>query len=99
MLPVPRIVEFIAELHNITVQEGEDATFKCVVSPEDTELVWRLDGKLLTPSERFVVSSNGLCHMLCIHTCRVSDSSTVAASAEGLLSEANLRVQGEKTRN
>ncbi|XP_062312299.1 obscurin-like protein 1 isoform X11 [Osmerus eperlanus] len=94
---IPRIVEFIAELHNITVQEGEDATFKCVVSPEDTELVWRLDGKLLTPSERFVVSSNGLCHMLCIHTCRVSDSSTVTASAEGLLSDANLRVQEEQT--
>ncbi|XP_014019370.1 obscurin-like protein 1 isoform X9 [Salmo salar] len=92
----PPIVEFIAELHNITVLEGEDATFKCVVSPEDTLLVWSLNGRPIAPNERFVISSNGLCHMLCIYNCQVSDCATVTAEAEGLVSEANLQVQEQQ---
>ncbi|KAM4608671.1 obscurin-like protein 1 [Polymixia lowei] len=92
----PRIVEFIAELHNITVREGENAIFKCVVSPEDTQLVWRLNAKQVPQNERFVISSNGLCHMLCIRNCKVSDSTRVTADAEGLVSEANLQVQEQQ---
>ncbi|KAM9483876.1 obscurin isoform 16-T20 [Salvelinus alpinus] len=92
----PPIVEFIAELHNITVLEGEDATFKCVVSPEDTQLVWSLNGRPVAPNERFVISSNGLCHMLCIYNSQVSDCATVTAKAEGLVSEANLQVQEQQ---
>ncbi|XP_059198931.1 obscurin-like protein 1 [Centropristis striata] len=92
----PRVVEFIAELRNITVCEGEDAVFKCVVSPEDTQLVWRLNGKQVARNERTVISSNGLCHMLCIHNCMVSDSGRVTADAEGLLSEAELQIQEQQ---
>uniref|UniRef100_UPI0037E77869 obscurin-like protein 1 n=1 Tax=Semicossyphus pulcher TaxID=241346 RepID=UPI0037E77869 len=92
----PRVVEFIAELRNITVCEGEDAVFKCVVSPEDTQLVWRLNGKQVALNERTLISSNGLCHMLCIHNCMVSDSARVTADAEGLVSEAELQVQEQQ---
>ncbi|CAL8266125.1 unnamed protein product [Lota lota] len=93
----PRTVEFIAELHNITVREGEDATFKCVISPEDTRLEWRLNGERVPEDERFVVTSNGLCHTFCIKKCRVSDSAKVTADAEGLvMSKANLQVQEQQ---
>ncbi|XP_008299427.1 obscurin isoform X6 [Stegastes partitus] len=92
----PRVVEFIAELRNITVCEGEDAIFKCVVSPEDTKLAWRLNGKQVALNERTVISSNGLCHMLCINNCMVSDSGRVTADAEGLVSEAELQVQEQQ---
>ncbi|XP_010790538.1 obscurin-like protein 1 [Notothenia coriiceps] len=92
----PRVVEFIAELRNITVREGEDAVFKCVVSPEDTHLVWRQNGKQVAPNERTVISSNGLCHMLCIHNCMVSDSGRVTADAEGTVSEAELHIQEQQ---
>ncbi|TMS06899.1 Obscurin-like protein 1 [Larimichthys crocea] len=95
-IEIPRVVEFIAELRNITVCEGEDAVFKCVVSPEDTRLVWRLNGKQVALNERTVISSNGLCHMLCIHNCMVSDSGRVTADAEGLVSETELQVQAEE---
>ncbi|XP_036397353.1 obscurin isoform X5 [Megalops cyprinoides] len=90
---MPRIVEFIAELHNTTVLEGEDATFKCVVSPEDVQLVWKMDGEHIFPSEKFRMSSNGLCHMLHILNCNVTDTSKVTAEAEGVVSKANLQVQ------
>uniref|UniRef100_A0A3Q3ENL4 Ig-like domain-containing protein n=1 Tax=Labrus bergylta TaxID=56723 RepID=A0A3Q3ENL4_9LABR len=92
----PCLVEFIAELRNTTVREGEDAVFKCVVSPEDTRLVWRLNGKQVAVNERTPISSNGLCHMLCIHNCRVSDSARVTADASGLVSEAELQVQEQQ---
>uniref|UniRef100_A0A8B9H1J2 Obscurin-like protein 1 n=1 Tax=Astyanax mexicanus TaxID=7994 RepID=A0A8B9H1J2_ASTMX len=89
----PQIVEFIAELHNVTVMEGEDATFKCVVSPEDAKLVWCMNGWPITSSERFNISSNGLCHMLHINNCQVSDSCKLTAEAEGVISKAILQVQ------
>uniref|UniRef100_A0A3B5QHC0 Obscurin like cytoskeletal adaptor 1b n=1 Tax=Xiphophorus maculatus TaxID=8083 RepID=A0A3B5QHC0_XIPMA len=94
-IETPRVVEFIAELRNITIREGEDAVFKCVVSPADTTLVWRLNGKDVALNERTAVSCNGLCHMLCISSCLVSESGTVTADAEGLESAAELTVQGE----
>ncbi|XP_028846713.1 obscurin-like protein 1 isoform X10 [Denticeps clupeoides] len=89
----PRVVEFVAELHNVTVMEGEDATFKCVVSPEDAKLDWCINGKLVAPDQKFNISSTGLCHMLHIHNCQVTDSAKVTAEAEGLISKANLHVQ------
>ncbi|XP_075958920.1 obscurin-like protein 1 [Anarhichas minor] len=91
-----RVVEFIADLRNITVCEGEDAVFKCVVSPEDTRLVWRLNGKQVALTKRTVISRNGLCHMLCIHNCMVSDSGRVTADAEGSVSEAELQIQEQQ---
>ncbi|XP_078795465.1 obscurin-like protein 1 isoform X23 [Oryzias latipes] len=92
----PRVVEFIAELRDVTIREGEDAVFKCVVSPADTKLVWNLTGKQVALNERTVISRNGLCHMLCISNCIVSDSCRVTADAEGLVSEAELQVQEQQ---
>ncbi|XP_051937933.1 obscurin-like protein 1 isoform X5 [Hippocampus zosterae] len=94
----PRVVEFIAELCNITVCEREDAVFRCVVSPADAHLVWLLNGKPVDPNERAVVSSNGLCHSLCLRNCTLSDRGTVTADAEGLLSKAELQVQEQQVR-
>ncbi|KAK9969102.1 hypothetical protein ABG768_027305 [Culter alburnus] len=90
---IPRIVEFIAELHTITVMEGEDATFKCVVSPEDAKLAWFRNGQLISSNDKFNISSNGLCHMLHINNCQVSDSCKLTAEAEGVISRAILQVQ------
>ncbi|XP_076120427.1 obscurin [Alosa pseudoharengus] len=89
----PRIVEFIAELHNITLMEGEDATFRCVLSPEDVKLEWCMNGKPIVADEKFTMSSSGLSHTLHIHNCQVGDTSRVTAEAEGVVSKASLRVQ------
>ncbi|XP_012689426.2 obscurin-like protein 1 isoform X8 [Clupea harengus] len=89
----PRVVEFIAELHNITVMEGEDATFKCVLSPEDAKLVWCMNDKPIVADERFTMSSSSLSHTLHIHNCQVTDTSRVTAEAEGVVSKASLQVQ------
>uniref|UniRef100_A0A8D2ZFD3 Obscurin like cytoskeletal adaptor 1a n=1 Tax=Scophthalmus maximus TaxID=52904 RepID=A0A8D2ZFD3_SCOMX len=75
---VPRVVEFLTELHNTTVLEGEDATFKCVVSPEDVQLVWFMDNEAISLGDRFQATQNGLCHTLVIKKCQVLDSYCIA---------------------
>ncbi|XP_065416481.1 obscurin-like protein 1 isoform X1 [Chrysemys picta bellii] len=90
---VPRVVEIISELHNLTVLEGDDATFKCLVSPDDVALTWQLNGQAVTNCERLVVTRNGLCHALTVQQCQLGDAGTVTARAEGLVSTARLSVQ------
>ncbi|XP_027867263.1 obscurin-like protein 1a [Xiphophorus couchianus] len=90
---MPRVVEFLTELHNTTVLEGEDATFKCVVSPEDVSLLWLMDNEPMTLGDRFQVSRNGLCHTLVIKKCQMIDCSRITAEAEGKMSKASLKVQ------
>ncbi|XP_072301439.1 obscurin isoform X4 [Eucyclogobius newberryi] len=88
----PRVVEFIAGLRNVTLREGEDAVFKCVVSPEDVALVWQINGRAPS-SQRATATRNGTCHTLRLCQCGVCDSGTVSANAEGQVSSAELQVQ------
>ncbi|NXW40578.1 OBSL1 protein, partial [Nyctiprogne leucopyga] len=90
---VPRVVEIITELQSLTVLEGEDATFKCLVSPEDVAVTWQLNGQPVVPGERLVVTRSGLCHSLTLRQCQPGDAATVMANAEGLVSTARLSVQ------
>ncbi|XP_059708906.1 obscurin-like protein 1 isoform X2 [Haemorhous mexicanus] len=90
---VPRVVEIIIELQNLTVLEGEEATFKCLVSPEDVAVTWQLNGQPVVPSERLLVTRSGLCHSLTLRQCQTGDAGTVTANAEGLVSTARLSVQ------
>ncbi|CAI5638349.1 unnamed protein product [Oreochromis niloticus] len=90
---MPRVIEFLTELHNTTVLEGEDATFKCVVSPEDVQLVWLMDNEPITLGDRFQATHNGLCHTLVIKKCQMLDCSKITAEAEGQMSKASLKVQ------
>ncbi|XP_059184069.1 obscurin-like protein 1a [Centropristis striata] len=92
-IEVPRVVEFLTELHNTTVLEGEDATFKCVVSPEDVQLVWLMDNEAINLGDRFQAHQNGLCHTLVIKKCQMLDCSKITAEAEGQLTKASLKVQ------
>ncbi|KAJ8003890.1 hypothetical protein DPEC_G00153090 [Dallia pectoralis] len=90
---MPRVVEFLTDLHNVMVLEGEDATFKCVVSPEDVQLEWMMDGEPVVMGDRFQATQNGLCRTLVIKSCRILDSSKITAEAEGNFSKATLKVQ------
>ncbi|XP_055669080.1 obscurin-like protein 1 [Falco peregrinus] len=90
---VPRVVEIITELQSLTVLEGEDATFKCLVSPEDVAVTWQLNGQPVATNERLLVTRSGLCHSLTLQQCQLGDAGTVTANAEGLVSTARLSVQ------
>ncbi|XP_028325054.1 obscurin-like protein 1a [Gouania willdenowi] len=90
---MPRVVEFLTELHNTTVLEGEDAIFKCVVSPDDVQLLWLMDNEPIALGDRFQATQNGLCHTLAIKKCQMLDCSRITAEAEGKISKASLKVQ------
>ncbi|NXJ73980.1 OBSL1 protein, partial [Trogon melanurus] len=90
---IPRVVEIITELQSLMVLEGEDATFKCLVSPEDVAVTWQLNGQPVVPSKRLLVTRSGLCHGLTLRQCQLGDAGTVMANAEGLVSTARLSVQ------
>ncbi|XP_072324948.1 obscurin-like protein 1 isoform X4 [Scyliorhinus torazame] len=91
---VPRVVEFISDLHSVAVLEGDDAKFKCMVSPEDVRLTWQAGGAEIPPgSDKYVASRNGLCHTLLIRSCQLTEAGRVTAEAEGVVSGANLQVQ------
>ncbi|KAM6078945.1 obscurin-like protein 1 isoform 2-T2 [Theristicus caerulescens] len=90
---VPRVVEIITELQSLTVLEGDDATFKCLVSPKDVSVTWQLNGQPAVPGERLLVTRSGLCHSLTLRQCQPGDAATVTANAEGLVSTARLSVQ------
>ncbi|NXW66604.1 OBSL1 protein, partial [Eurystomus gularis] len=90
---VPRVVEIISELQSLTVLEGEDATFKCLVSPEDVAVTWQLNGQPVVAGEKLLVTRSGLCHSLTLRQCQPGDAGTVTANAEGLVSTARLSVQ------
>ncbi|XP_053085434.1 obscurin-like protein 1a isoform X2 [Pangasianodon hypophthalmus] len=90
---MPRVVEFLTELQNTTAMEGEEAMFKCVVSPSDVQMIWFMDGEIINPSKRFKIEQNGLCHTLIIHNVQLLDSCRITAEAEGLVSKAILKVQ------
>ncbi|XP_030044359.1 obscurin-like protein 1 [Microcaecilia unicolor] len=88
-----RAVEFISELHNVTVLEGDTATFKCVVSPEDVDVCWLLNGSPFSPDPKYIVNRNGMCHSLTIRQCQISDGATVTAVVDGVVTKARLNVQ------
>ncbi|XP_013918136.1 PREDICTED: obscurin-like protein 1 [Thamnophis sirtalis] len=93
MIEVPRLVEIISELHNLTVLEGDDAIFKVVICPDDVRLNWQLNGQDVVNSERLTITKNGLCHTLTLRQCRLSDTGIVTVCAEGLSSSGRLSVQ------
>uniref|UniRef100_A0A8B9NCF0 Obscurin-like protein 1 n=1 Tax=Accipiter nisus TaxID=211598 RepID=A0A8B9NCF0_9AVES len=79
---VPRVVEIITELQSLTVLEGEDATFKCLVSPEDVAVTWQLNGQPVVPGKRLLVTRSGLCHSLTLQQCQLGDAGTVTPRAQ-----------------
>ncbi|XP_056663654.1 obscurin-like protein 1 isoform X2 [Monodelphis domestica] len=85
--------KLVLELTPLTIQEGDDATFRCEVFPADAELTWLLNGTAITPCNRIETSQNGPNHTLTLRCCQISDSGTVTAQTEGSESTARLHVR------
>ncbi|XP_074047388.1 obscurin-like protein 1 isoform X2 [Macrotis lagotis] len=89
----PPQVKLVSELTPLTIQEGDDATFRCEVSPPDAELTWLLNGTSVPPSSRVETSQNGPNHTLILRGCRISDSGMVTAQTKGAETTARLHVR------
>lgn len=94
---VPREVKFTSGLSAVVAEEGQEATFQCVVTPSDMAVLWFRDGAQLQPSEKFCMSQSGASHSLTISGLVLEDAGQITAEAEGVTSSAALRVRGART--
>lgn len=92
---VPRVVKFTSGLSTVVAEEGQEATFQCVVSPSDAAVMWYKDGTRLMPSEKFVMAQSAATCSLTILGLTLEDAGHVTVEAEGASSSATLRVRGE----
>ncbi|XP_057346835.1 obscurin isoform X17 [Manis pentadactyla] len=89
----PRVVKFMSGLSAAVAEEGQNATFQCVVTPSDVAVTWSRDSALLQPSEKFLISQTGASHSLTILGLTLEDAGQITAEAEGVMSTAALRVR------
>uniref|UniRef100_G1KFT9 Obscurin, cytoskeletal calmodulin and titin-interacting RhoGEF n=1 Tax=Anolis carolinensis TaxID=28377 RepID=G1KFT9_ANOCA len=90
---VPRVVKFVKGLHNIVGEEGKEAFFKCVVSPNDAAVTWSCNGNKIEASKKYNIFQKDSNHSLTITDLSLEDSGEITADAEGVQSKANLKVE------
>ncbi|XP_013375242.1 PREDICTED: obscurin-like protein 1 isoform X2 [Chinchilla lanigera] len=89
----PPPVKLVSELTPLTVHEGDDATFRCEVSPPDADVTWLRNGAVVTPGPQLEVAQNGSSRTLTVRSCRLEDAGTVTARAGSTATSARLHVR------
>ncbi|XP_065786548.1 obscurin-like protein 1 isoform X4 [Muntiacus reevesi] len=89
----PPLVKLVSELTPLTVHEGDDATFRCEVSPPDADITWLRNGVVVTPGPQLETTQNGSSRTLTVRSCQLEDAGTVTARAGGTSTSARLHVR------
>ncbi|XP_062048616.1 obscurin-like protein 1 isoform X2 [Lepus europaeus] len=89
----PPPVKLVSELTPLTVHEGDDATFRCEVSPPEADVTWLRNGAVVTPGPQLQVAQNGSSRSLTVRGCRLQDAGTVTARAGATTTSARLHVR------
>ncbi|XP_062948425.1 obscurin-like protein 1 isoform X3 [Cynocephalus volans] len=89
----PPPVKLVSELTPLTVHEGDDATFRCEVSPPDADVTWLRNGDIVTPGPQLEMAQNGASRTLTMRNCQLEDAGTVTARAGGTVTSARLHVR------
>ncbi|XP_010986693.2 obscurin-like protein 1 isoform X3 [Camelus dromedarius] len=89
----PPVVKLVSALTPLTVHEGDDATFRCEVSPPDAEVTWLRNGAIVTPGPQLEMTQNGSNRTLTVRGCQLEDAGTVTARAGGTATSARLHVR------
>uniref|UniRef100_A0A2K6SH01 Obscurin like cytoskeletal adaptor 1 n=1 Tax=Saimiri boliviensis boliviensis TaxID=39432 RepID=A0A2K6SH01_SAIBB len=89
--PLP--VKLVSELTPLTVHEGDDATFRCEVSPPDADVTWLRNGAVITPGPQVEMAQNGSSRTLTLRGCQLGDAGTVTVRAGSTATSARLHVR------
>uniref|UniRef100_A0A2K5C5H2 Obscurin-like protein 1 n=1 Tax=Aotus nancymaae TaxID=37293 RepID=A0A2K5C5H2_AOTNA len=89
--PLP--VKLVSELTPLTVHEGDDATFRCEVSPPDADVTWLRNGAVITPGPQVEMAQNGSSRILTLRGCQLGDAGTVTVHAGSTATSARLHVR------
>ncbi|XP_029139630.1 obscurin [Protobothrops mucrosquamatus] len=93
---IPATIE--EKLKDLTLLEGEDAMFRCVVSCEKAKNVqWSLAGVPLQSNEMNQIAMEGKIHTLILRKVTLEDSSTISFQVGQNSTQAQLLVQAKNT--
>ena len=86
--------EFIEKLEDASAKVEEDAVFKCKTDDDEAPVEWFINGKPVEPSERHVITSDGVNHSLTIKAVQAGEDCEVSVTLGDTSSAACLHVQG-----
>ena len=89
-------IEFIKQLSNQEVEETEDAVFTCQLSKPNQEVTWKINGKPVTPSDKYIIQCQDNVYTLTIKNCQLDDTSDITVVTKDGKSDAHLIVIGMK---
>ncbi|XP_054197128.1 obscurin-like protein 1 isoform X4 [Homo sapiens] len=89
----PLLVKLVSDLTPLTVHEGDDATFRCEVSPPDADVTWLRNGAVVTPGPQVEMAQNGSSRILTLRGCQLGDAGTVTLRAGSTATSARLHVR------
>ncbi|XP_036871751.2 obscurin-like protein 1 isoform X5 [Manis javanica] len=89
----PPLAKLVSELTPLTVHEGDDATFRCEVSPPDADVTWLRNGAVVTPGPQLEMAQDGSSRTLTVRGCQLEDAGTVTARAGSTATSARLHVR------
>lgn len=76
-------------------KENTDAVFTCSTDDDEVLVQWFINGKPVTPSDKYLVESNGANHTLTIKDLKPDDDCEVTVVIGDNKSTAKLSVEGQ----
>lgn len=86
--------DFTAHLTDAEGKENTSATFTCSTNEDELPVQWFINGKPVTPSDKYEVISDGFNHTLTIHNLSPDDNCEVTVVIGDNKSSAKLAVEG-----
>ena len=87
---------FTRELQDITLTEANvTATFECEISKDGLKLEWYCDGKKISRSENYDISSEGKLHKLVIEKAITDSAGKYSAKYKDAETTATLAIEGK----
>ncbi|XP_075703653.1 obscurin [Rhinoderma darwinii] len=86
-------IVFVEELRNEVASEGQAATLRCELSKPGVHVLWKKDNSVITASDKYVISQEGLIPELTIHNLELGDTGSYTCLCGEQQSTAKLTVQ------
>ncbi|KAJ8319891.1 hypothetical protein KUTeg_001478 [Tegillarca granosa] len=85
--------EIVKPLQDVNIKETEEAVFECELNLQNVDVIWKVNGKKIEQSPKYVIHRDKTKHRLEISKCRPSDEGEVSCTYASLTTQAKLTVQ------
>ena len=82
------------KLEDTSTKVNEDAVFKCTTDDDEAPVQWLINGKPVEPSDKYVITSDGVEHSLTIKAVEAGEDCEVSVVLGDKSSAARLHVEG-----